>query len=163
MTFQNRGVYPTYVDVTDEIEINTTAAKAFEVIQDYPSINSWYDNAQCEYLNGATATVPGTEVKHRYGKLIPMSQFVRHIDKVEPGVRIEESYIRGDLLGRGIWTFEDLSDDPAKPRCRVAYLCQVDSSKTFMQVIFKFMGNYGHSSMYKQLLASLKKHCESIA
>lgn len=161
MTDKNRGILPTVIDVTDSIEINAKAADVFAVIQDYPAINSWYAGARCAYLDGATETKPGVEVSHRYGKLIPLSQFVRRIDAIEEGKRLEETYLRGDILGKGVWTFEDISDDPAKPRSRASYLCQVDASSGFMQFIFKLIGNSAHSSTYQKMLAALKARCEA--
>lgn len=161
MSDKSRGVLPTVIDVTDSMEINARAADVFAVIQDYPGISSWYAGARCEYLNGATETAPGVEVSHRYGGLIPLSRFVRRIDAVEPGKKLEETYLRGDLLGRGIWTFEDLSTDPNQPRCRASYLCQVDASSGFMQQIFKLIGTRAHSATYQKMLKSLKARCES--
>lgn len=163
MTAKERGVLPTAIDVTDSMEIHARAEDVFAVVQDYPGISSWYGGARCEYLNGATETAPGVEVSHRYGGLIPLSRFVRRIDAVEPGKKLEETYLRGDLLGRGIWTFEDLSSDPEQPRCRASYLCQVDASNGFMQLIFRMIGNQAHSGTYQKMLKSLKAHCENRA
>lgn len=152
---------PTVIDVVDSVEIRARAADVFEVVQNYPLVNSWYKGARAEYLNNATQTQAGVEVAHRYGGLIPLSRFVRRIDQVETGKRLEETYLRGDLLGRGVWTFEDLSDDESNPLCRASYLCQVDASGGFMQWVFKLIGNSGHSGTYQKLLAALKRHCEA--
>lgn len=163
MSSKNRGILPTIIDVTDSMEINAKAADVFAVVQDYPGINGWYGGARCAYLHGAVATAPGVEVSHRYGGLIPLSRFVRRIDAVEPGKKLEETYVRGDILGKGVWTFEDVSTDPNQPRCRASYLCQVDASGGVMQLIFKMIGNRAHSGTYQKMLTALKQYCEARA
>ena len=147
----------TAIDVTDSIEINAAPETVFNVISDYGNQHVWLPIYKCIVQSGGKIA-EGTTVEHIYGKPpFILSHFVRRIDKIIPGSRLEESYIDGDLRGSGVWTFEKTANGT-----RAAYHCMVDGNTWFTRLSFKFMGNKAHSNTYQQLLAALKQYCEQL-
>ncbi len=146
------------IDVTDTIQINAPKALVYRVLSDYPGISQWFPGYSCEYLNGASAIAPGVEVRHTLKNMgITLSDFVRIIQKVQPNERIEETYDRGSMTGKGVWTFEEENGVTT-----ANYLCQVNATGWFFKIIFAIAGNSAHSNTFKKLLAGLKAHCEAL-
>lgn len=147
----------TAIDVIDSIEINTSPETVFNVIADYGNMHKWFPVYNCKVLN-ANKIAEGVTVEHIYGKPpFVLSHFIRRIDRIVPGSRLEESYIDGDLRGTGVWTFEKKGNATI-----VAYDCKVDGSTWFTRLSFKLIGNSAHSNTYQKLLKALKQHCESL-
>ena len=93
------------IDVTDTIQINAPKELVYRELANYPGISKWFPGYTCEFLDGAQAIAPGVQVRHTLKNAgITLSDFVRIIQKVQPGERIEETYDRGSMTGRGTWT-----------------------------------------------------------
>ena len=146
------------IDVTDTIQINAPKELVYRELANYPGISKWFPGYTCEFLDGAQAIAPGVQVRHTLKNAgITLSDFVRIIQKVQPGERIEETYDRGSMTGRGTWTFTE------KDGVTTAnYLCQVNATGWFFKIVFAIAGNAAHSNTFKKLLAGLKAHCEAL-
>ncbi len=138
----------------DEAYIEAEPLDIYELIADYNAMNSWFPKCKCTVLDGKKIA-KGCRVKHEVGEKRVFSRFTRRIDKIKKGRRIEESYIAGDILGTGIWTFT-----PEGTGTRIAYDCKVKGNS--------FMSNFGilltrskaHSAFYQDLFKHLKAHAE---
>ena len=146
------------IDVTDTIQIKAPKELVFRELANYPGISQWFPGYACEFLDGAQAIAPGVQVRHTLKNAgITLSDFVRIIQKVEPNTRIEETYDRGSMTGKGVWTFSE------KDGVTTAnYLCQVNATGWFFKIVFALAGNAAHSGTFKKLLAGLKAHCEAL-
>lgn len=146
------------IDVTDTIQINAPKALVFRELANYPGISQWFAGYSCEFLDGAKAIAPGVQVRHTLKNMgFTLSDFVRIIQKVQPNERIEETYDRGSMTGKGIWTFTE------KDGVTTAnYLCQVNATGWLFKIVFALVGNSAHSGTFKKLLAGLKAHCEAL-
>ena len=146
------------IDVTDTIQINAPKELVYRELANYPGISKWFPGYTCEFLDGAQAIAPGVQVRHTLKNAgITLSDFVRIIQKVRPGERIEETYDRGSMTGRGTWTFTE------KDGVTTAnYLCQVNATGWFFKIVFAIAGTAAHSGTFKKLLAGLKAHCEAL-
>ena len=87
-----------------------------------------------------------------------LSQFIRRIDRIEEGQRLEESYIEGDLLGTGVWTFIAEGEG-----CRVAFNCTVKGNTFGAKLGIWLTGAKLHNKFYQNLLTHLKAHLEGAA
>ncbi|MEM1113062.1 MAG: SRPBCC family protein [Pseudomonadota bacterium] len=146
------------IDCVDDIEIAAPASLVYQVIADYPNWTRWFPAYHCEILEGDGVEV-GARIHHQYGrKPMVLSDFVRVIDKMVPGERLEESYVEGDLIGTGIWEFTEEGS-----MTRAAYHCAVRSNRFMTHLAFLIAGQRGHSGVYQNLLQSLKAHCEALA
>ena len=146
------------IDVTDTIQINAPKELVYRELANYPGISQWFPGYACEFLDGAKTIAPGVQVHHTVtGMGMTLSDFVRIIQKVEPNTRIEETYDRGSMTGKGVWTFSE------KDGVTTAnYLCQVNATGWFFKIVFAIAGNAAHSGTFKKLLAGLKAHCEAL-
>ncbi len=144
------------IDCLDSIEIHASADETYARIADYPGWRDWNPVYRCEWLDG-DGLAEGVKVRHRYGyPPFIMSSFVRSIDHLVPGQRLEESYVEGDLIGTGVWTF-----DEEQGITTVAYHCQVRSNTMLAHLSLALAGERGHSAVYQKLLGKLKVLCES--
>jgi hypothetical protein len=144
------------IDCTDAVDIRAGAAEVYARIVDYPGWQDWNPVYRCEWIDG-DGPAEGVKVRHRYGyPPFIMSRFVRSIDRLEPGKRLEESYIEGDLIGTGVWTF-----DEHEGVTTVAYHCRVRSNSLLAHLSLAVAGEGGHSGVYQKLLGKLKVLCES--
>jgi uncharacterized protein YndB with AHSA1/START domain len=144
------------IDVIDSIDIDVPPTVVFDVVSNYPGITRWFPVYRCELL-GADVIREGARVRHRYGRPFVLSSFVRRIDRIVPGSRLEEAYVEGDLRGTGVWTFT-----PNGTGTTAAYDCKVDANTWFTRLSFRLMGARAHSDVYDKLLRALKKHCEAL-
>ena len=146
------------IDVTDTIQINAPKELVYRELANYPGISKWFPGYTCEFLDGAQAIAPGVQVRHTLKNAgITLSDFVRIIQKVQSNERIEETYDRGSMTGRGTWTFTE------KDGVTTAnYLCQVNATGWCFKIVFAIAGNAAHSGTFKKLLAGLKAHCEAL-
>lgn len=145
------------IKAKDEIEIGVDPEVVFRVVSNYEGIGSWLPIYSCKYLNGSILT-EGLEVYHQYGRPpFVMSRFTRIIDKIVPDIRLEETYIDGDLRGTGIWSFH-------KSDCGTvaSYECNVSSQAWLPHITFSLFGKNAHSNVYRPLLKKLKSHCEAL-
>jgi uncharacterized protein YndB with AHSA1/START domain len=127
------------IDTVDSLEIDAPAQALFDIVLDYPRMHEWYPRYHVEVIGG--------------GK----SRFTRTIQRIEPPKAIEETYDDGDLVGRGRWAFEALSENST---C-VSFHCQVRSNRLLMHIGFALGGERGHNMVYQQLLAALKTRAEA--
>lgn len=145
-----------YIDCIDEIEISAPVSTVFETVLNYPNWKKWIPIYKCSLIEGTNIEV-GAKVHHQYGyKPIILSDFIRSIDSINPNVKLEESYIDGDLLGKGVWRFQEKNGNTI-----VSYHCMVNSNKLFAHISFLIMGKMAHRNVYKPLLKKLKVYCES--
>ncbi|WP_101759104.1 SRPBCC family protein [Oceanicoccus sp. KOV_DT_Chl] len=146
-----------FIDCVDEITIEAPASMVYQVVANYPQWKKWIPVYQCSLINQDSVVV-GAQLRHQYGyKPIILSDFVRQIDAMIPGESIEESYIEGDLIGKGIWRFLEKNN-----KTTVSFHCAVQSNKVFSHLSFLLMGKMAHRNVYKPLLKKLKEHCESL-
>ena len=146
------------IDVTDTIQIHAPKELVFRELANYPGISQWFPGYSCEFLNGAKAIAPGVQVRHTLKNMgITLSDFVRIIQKVQANERIEETYDRGSMTGKGTWTFTEENGITT-----ANYLCQVNAAGWFFKIVFAIAGNSAHSGTFKKLLAGLKAHCEAL-
>ena len=144
------------IDCIDAMDIRAPAEELYDRIVDYPAWREWNPIYRCEWIDG-DGPAEGVKVKHSYGyPPFIMSSFIRRIDRIVPGERLEESYIEGDLIGTGVWTFEE--DDGVTT---VSYLCKVRSNSLMSHLSLALAGEKGHSSVYQTLLGKLKDLHES--
>lgn len=144
------------IDVVDDIVINAPPSVPFKLVFDYLDWNTWNPIYRCELVEGQ-AVGEGAVLSHRYGyPPLILSSFLRRIDRVVENERLEESYIDGDLVGTGVWMFEDLGNGST----RVAYDCKVRSNRFLSHIALALGGTKGHSDVYQKLLAKMKELCE---
>lgn len=145
------------IECTDEIVIDAAPAVIFDVIADYPNWSRWNPPYSCEFI-GPGGMREGAKVQHQYGrKPFVLSRFVRTVDAIHPGERLEESYVEGDLIGNGVWEFKSEGEST-----KVSYYCNVRSNTAMTHMSFLLMGRQAHSGVFKTLLKRLKAHCESL-
>lgn len=145
------------IDCLGEIEINAQLSVVFDVVSNYPGWNQWIPIYNCTLLDSKSIEV-GAKVLHQYGyKPIIFSNFVRSIDAIVRNQSMEESYIEGDLIGKGVWRFEARNN-----KTIASYHCMVKSNTLFTHLSFLLMGKMAHRNIYKPLLKKLKSHCESL-
>ena len=146
------------IDTVDSLEIEAPAQKLFDIVRDYPRMHEWYPPYRVEVIGGGDV-VEGASLRHELSpKGSPVkSRFTRTIQKLEPPKGIEETYDGGDLVGRGRWVFEPLSES----RTRVSFHCQVRSNRLLMHIGFLLGGEKGHNMVYQDLLAALKARAEA--
>ena len=146
------------IDTVDSLVIEATAQALFDIVLDYPRMHEWYPRYRVEVIGGGDV-VEGARLRH---ELSPpgapvKSRFTRTIQRIEPPKAIEETYDEGDLVGRGRWEFEPLSEHST----RVSFHCQVRSNRLLMHIGFALGGERGHNRVYQELLAALKVRAES--
>ena len=146
-----------YIDCSDEIEIDAPASVVFGVVLNYPNWKQWIPVYNCTPIDSQSIEV-GAKVHHQYGyRPLILSDFIRSIDAITPSQSIEESYIEGDLIGKGVWRFKEKNN-----KTIASYHCMVKSNKLFAHISFLLMGEMAHRNVYKPLLKKLKSHCESL-
>ena len=145
-------------DTVDSMEIRAPADRLFDIVRDYPRMHEWYPPYRVR-VEGGGAVVEGARLRHELSPPgFPVkSRFVRTIRKVDAPRCIEETYDGGDLVGRGRWVFEPLSER----RTRVSFECQVRSNRLLMHIGFLLGGEKGHNMVYQDLLAALKARAEA--
>lgn len=144
------------IDCTDEIDIDAPAELVFRTVADYANWHDWMPMFQCELID-ASEIAPGVRVRHRYGPpRLTLNSFVREVRKVTPYERIEESYVEGDLIGDGTWTFTAVPGGT-----RASYHCVVRSNTLMAHISLMLAGEKGHKGVYKTLLEKLKARCEA--
>lgn len=141
------------ITATDSIEISASPQTVFGVIADYSNIHTWHLGYKCDVLDTGSIK-EGSKVAHRVGNMV---KFTRRIDSITPNERLEESYISGDLRGKGVWTF-----DATDTGTLATFECNVASKAWLPHIGFLLTGSKGHKDAYKKLLNDLKKHCELI-
>lgn len=145
------------IDCVDEIEIAAPAEQVFRTVLNYPEWQNWIPIYKCSLLNGDKIDA-GSKIHHQYGyNPLILSNFIRSIESITPNKRIEEAYIDGDLLGKGIWQFTENNGATT-----ASFHCMVTSNKVFPHISFFLMGKSAHRNVYKPLLKKLKAHCESL-
>ena len=137
----------------DEIEINASPETVFGVVSDYGNAHIWLQNYQCKII-GDNPIAEGSKISHQVGKMV---KFIRRIDKITAGERLEESYIEGDLKGTGVWNFT-----PTDNGTLASFTCKVSSKSWLTHIGFIVAGAKGHKDAYKKILADLKEHCEAL-
>lgn len=147
------------IQAEDSIHINASPTEVFSVVANYPQWHQWFGGYHCMWLdpNGLNE---GSCVSHRYLVFDRwcLSKFDRRIDRIIKGKRLEESYIAGDLRGKGVWEFTG-SDQ----HCLARYSCDVEAAHWFARWSFRLFGKQSHSFIYRRLLHELKNVCESPA
>lgn len=143
------------IEAIDSVEIHADPKTVFDVVSNYENISKWFPGYRCRFINKNTLC-EGATIEHIYGRgPIIVSRFTRRINKVVDGARLEETYIGGDLRGKGVWSFQGNGD------CTVAsYWCEVSANTVFKKIMFKLLGAKAHSSTFQSLLAALKVYCE---
>ena len=144
----------TAIDCIDEIEIDASVEKVFETVRNYPRWTDWNPRYRCQLINSDVAA-EGTEVRHQYGSMPMGFDFVRRIDKIEASSRLEESYVKGPILGKGTWLFSELNG-----RTTLAFHCQVEGNSWLSNLTFKLSGDKTHKAVYAGFLKKLKSFCE---
>lgn len=146
-----------YIDCTDIIEINSSVETVFNTVADYANWNVWNPIYQCT-IEGANKIEVGSIVNHQYGKKpFVLSKFSRSIDGITPNEKIEESYVKGDLLGKGEWQFT-----PKGNTTIASYTCKINSNTLVTHISFALIGKLSHRIGFIPVLKNLKKHCESL-
>jgi uncharacterized protein YndB with AHSA1/START domain len=145
------------IDTVDSIEIEAPVEELFDIVLDYPRMHEWYPRYRVEVIGGGEV-VEGARLRH---ELSPpgspvKSRFTRTIHRIDRPGTIEESYDDGDLVGRGRWLFEALTQHAA----RASFHCQVRSNRLLMHLGFALAGERGHHMVYRELLAALKSRAE---
>ena len=144
------------IDTTDSIEIAAPPERVFETIINYPAMHTWFGGYRCDLLDGETVEV-GSRLQHTIGKPpLVVNRFVRTIQAIDPGARIEETYDEGDLVGKGTWTFTPKGDGTV-----ASFHCAVRGNTLPMRMAFKLTGPIAHNVVYAQILKALKKRCEA--
>jgi ribosome-associated toxin RatA of RatAB toxin-antitoxin module len=143
------------LDTVDSMEIDASAEELFAIILDYPRMRDWYPRYKIDVIDGGPVQ-EGTRLRH---ELSPpgspvKSRFTRTITAIDPGRSIEETYDDGDLVGKGRWVFEPLSEN----RTRVSFYCKVRSNRLLMHIGFLLGGEKGHNMIYQEILAALQTH-----
>jgi uncharacterized protein YndB with AHSA1/START domain len=143
------------IDVLDEITIDAPAQLIYDTVADYNRVHDWFPSMTCTVLDGDKIE-EGSEVEHilRFRNKVA-SSLIRRIDKLNPYSSIEESYVAGDLVGTGTWSFNE-SDGST----RVGYHCKVRSNNFKNHISLAIAGKAGHSMVYQKLFKALKQKCE---
>jgi ribosome-associated toxin RatA of RatAB toxin-antitoxin module len=147
-------------DTVDSMEIQAPAQQLFDIILDYPNMHTWYPPYRVQVIGGGQV-VEGARMTHELsprGSPIK-SRFTRTIDRIKPPHTIEESYVGGDLMGKGRWQFDSVSPDVTN----VSFFCNVRSNRWLMHLFFLLGGKKGHNMVYQEILAALKARAESAA
>ncbi|MBW1686280.1 MAG: hypothetical protein JRS35_14595 [Deltaproteobacteria bacterium] len=147
------------IDTVDRIDIRAPKQHVYDVVSNYPAITSWFPIYHCRLLDG-TEVREGSRVEHIVGKppYAVLNRFIRTVQRMVPGERLEETYDEGDLVGNGTWTFDERNGITT-----TAYHCAVRGNTLFLRMTFKLTGSLGHNLVYGRLLGALKKHCERAA
>ena len=146
------------IDCLDHIEIQAPAALVYRVVSDYANWSQWNPSYNC-YLLDAEVVTEGARVHHQFGKKpFILSDFIRRVDVMCEAEGLEETYLEGDLVGTGVWQFEE-----REGVTRAAYHCKVDSNTAMTHISFLLLGGKAHSNVYQALLKRLKAHCEALA
>jgi hypothetical protein len=132
----------TAIDCIDEIAIDASVEKVFETVRNYPRRTDSNPRYRCQLIN-SEVVAEGTEVRHQYGSMLMGLDFVRRIDKIEASSRLEESYVKGPILGKGTWLFSELNG-----RTTVAFHCQVEGNSWLSNLTFKLSGDKTHKAVY---------------
>ena len=140
------------ISVIDDTYIEATPQAVFDIISDYGRMNEWFDQCRCTVLNNDTIK-PGSLIRHEVGAKRVLTRFTRRIDKIDKGKRIEESYIEGDLIGTGVWSFT-----PEGSGTRVAFDCRVKGNSLMSNFGLLLTGSKMHSVFYQDMFKSLKTH-----
>jgi ribosome-associated toxin RatA of RatAB toxin-antitoxin module len=143
------------LDTVDFLEIDAPAEALFAIILDYPRMREWYPRYVIDVI-GEGPVQEGSRLRHELaapGAPIK-SRFTRTIVTLDPGRSIEETYDDGDLIGRGRWEFEPITES----RTRVSFYCQVRSNRMLMHLGFLLGGERGHNMVYQEILAALQAH-----
>ena len=145
-------------ETVDSLEIHAPAQALFDIILDYPHIHTWYPRYRVEMIGGG-GVVEGARLSHELSpKGSPIkSRFTRTIDRIKSPHTIEESYVGGDLMGRGRWQFDPVSPEVTK----VSFFCSVRSNRWLMHLFFLLGGEKGHNMVYQEILAALKARAEA--
>ena len=148
------------IDTVDSLEINAPARELFDIVLDYPRMHEWYPRYRVEVIGGGDV-MKGARLRHELsapGSPIK-SRFTRTVDRIKSPNTLEESYVGGDLMGRGRWQFDPVSPDVTK----VSFHCSVRSNRWLMHLFFLLGGEKGHNRVYQEILAALKARAESAA
>ena len=89
---------------------------------------------------------------------VVLTRFIRTVQRMVPGERIEETYDEGDLVGNGTWTFDQSGNVTT-----AAFRCDVTAQALSMKLAFSTSGSLGHNVIYGRILAALKNKCEGRA
>ncbi len=143
------------IDTVDSIEITAEAGKVFDVVFDYPSIETWFPTYRCRLIaNGSAVIGENSRIEHIIGRPA-MSRFIRTIRHVVPGERLDETYDEGSLRGTGTWTFKQQGSITT-----AAYHCVVEGNSVLMNIGLWLTGAGAHNKVYQRLLGALKARCE---
>lgn len=140
------------ISVIDEAYIDAAPVAVYAVITDYANMNNWFVQCKCTLAAGDTIH-EGSLVHHEVGEKRVLTRFTRRIDKMEQNVRIEESYIEGDLIGTGVWTLTPEGDGT-----RLAFDCRVKGNSLMSNFGLLLTGSKMHSKFYQDLFAALNAH-----
>ena len=143
------------LDTVDSLEIEAPAETLFAVILDYPRMREWYPRYVVDVTGGGPVQ-EGSRMRHELSPAgSPVkSRFTRTIVAIDPGRSIEETYDDGDLVGKGRWEFEPITES----QTRVSFYCQVRSNRMLMHIGFLLGGERGHNMIYQEILAALQTH-----
>jgi len=141
------------ISVIDEAYIDATPADVYAVIADYNGMNSWFAQCKCTVLEGDSPISVGSLIRHEVGEKRVLTRFTRRIDALQENTRIEESYIDGDLIGTGVWTFT-----PEGGGTRLAFDCRVAGNSLMSNFGLWLTGSKMHSKFYQDLFSDLNSH-----
>lgn len=147
------------MDAIDSIDIAATPERVFRTVLDYPHVHTWYPYMHCELLTPGDIA-EGSRIAHTFVSpqvRIP-THFVRTIRRIEPPVRIEETYDEGALVGRGEWTFAALPSGLT----RASFACSVWGNDLVTRLGLALTGPLLHKLGYAELLKALKRNCEGL-
>ena len=142
------------IDSIDSVQIEAPREHVYDVIRDYPNMHTWFSKYRCKLTQGDTVE-EGSRVQHQVNALGATTRFVRTVHKLVPGERIEETYDEGDIVGKGVWTFEEQDGWTT-----ASFHCQVRSNSLLGHIGFAIGGELAHKLVYRGLLAALKIKCE---
>ncbi|MGC6472483.1 MAG: SRPBCC family protein [Parvibaculales bacterium] len=140
------------ISVIDDAYIHAAPPAVYAVITDYARMNSWFAQCACT-VEGDSPVHEGTLVRHAVGEKRVLTRFTRRIDKMLQNERIEESYIDGDLIGTGVWTFT-----PEGEGTRVAFDCRVKGNSLMSNFGLWLTGSRMHSKFYQDMFTDLNAH-----
>ena len=144
------------IDTTDSIEINAPAQVIYNTILNYPMMSTWLPWYQCRLIQGEKVE-EGSRIEHVVGKppWLVVNRFIRTVQHIVPGEKIEETYDEGDLIGTGVWRFVEKGQSS-----RASYHCAVRANTIMLHLAFLLTGSAGHNVVYGKLLKALKIYCE---
>ena len=144
------------IDTTDSIEINAPAQKIYRTVINYPMMNTWLSWYHCRLIQGERVE-EGARIEHVVGKppWLIINRFIRTVQRIVPGERIEETYDEGDLIGTGVWRFIEKGQTTT-----ASYHCAVRANTLSVHLAFLLTRSAGHNVVYGRLLRALKTHCE---